>query len=243
MANFSLQNQKTLLSQIYESFRNGFQLIKSGHVPVFFQELMKRVYSESISVGLRRSLEDTFPNPDARIEITVRPIQEGDFDFLMENGKLEKTDPRQVANHRSLVEANIPHCYVAVNKDDQPCFMQWLIGPESNHLIKKHFGDSFPPLKSDEALLEGAYMQRTFRGKRIMPAAMSRITEQARNMDVKWVQTFVDVKNIPSLKGCKRSGFTPYIEKNDRWLLFRRSITFKPVSEEVLASYQKAVGS
>ncbi|MEX0648871.1 MAG: hypothetical protein WEA56_11005 [Balneolaceae bacterium] len=243
MANFSLLNQKLVDNQVAGSLRNGIQLLKDGHLPVFFQELSKRFYSSHTSVGLRRSLDETFQNPDAKINIRIRKLKEGDFDFLMENGNLEEVDPRQVANHRSLVEAGIPYCFVAVDEDDNPCFMQWLICAESNDLIEKYFGDTFPALEQNEALLEGAYMHRKYRGLRIMPAAMARIADMAKEMNVKWVQTFVDIKNIPSLKGCKRSGFSPYLVKKDRWLFFRRSISFKPVSDEIVEKYKEATGS
>lgn len=242
MANYTLSDQKPIFSSLIKSLQNGTHLIRNGYFSVFIQELRKRLYSQSVSVGLRRSLNEPFENPDAKIEITIRPFKKEDFDFLVENGELEKSYPRLVADYRSLMEADIPECYVAVTADDEPCYMQWLIGAESNHLIKQHFGDSFPLLKQDEALLEGAFMQRTFRGMRIMPAAMSRIAEKA-GKDVEWVQTFVDIKNIPSLKGCKRSGFSPYLVKEDRWFLFRRSISFHQVSETVLDQYRKATGS
>lgn len=239
MDNITLPHHKTIVRDLKESIKHGIQLIKSGHFLVFFHELRKRIYSKSISVGLRRLMEIDFQKPDARIDILVRPLEEGDFDFLTESGELERVSPREVELHRAMIDSGIPQCYVAVNRNDEPCYMQWLISSESNDLIEELFGNSFPQLKEDEGLLEGAYMHRAFRGLHIMPAAMSRITEKALEKNIRAVMTFVDIENIPSLKGCKRSGFSPYLVKKDRWFLFHRSITFQPLTEKVIEKYNE----
>ena len=128
-----------------------------------------------------------------------------------------------------LLQSKIPTCYVAVTPDGRPCYMQWLIGPSENDQVKKFFVDRFPSLVPDVALLEFALTLEAYRGQGIMPCAMAQIAKQAADLGARWVITFVMDDNIPSLKGCKRAGFVPYLTRRERWQLFHRRITFTPL--------------
>ena len=218
---------------MFSKLHNALQLIRSGHFIVLLKEFKKRIYSHSVSVGLQRDLNNDFPTPSAKIEIQVRPLRNEDIADLLDVSADPSINPRIIAHQKSMVDANIPTCYVAVTADNKPCYMQWLIGYEDNQKIEEYFEGVFPALKKSEALLEGAYSNPAYRGLRIMPMAMALIAEKAAEINARWVNTFVDVTNIPSLKGCQRSGFTPYLLRRDRWFLFYRTITFHPISDTV----------
>ncbi|MEX0721769.1 MAG: GNAT family N-acetyltransferase [Balneolaceae bacterium] len=233
---------QSILAQILIKLQNGYELLREGHYTVIWMEFLKRLYSTSLSVGLRRDISEDFENPNARIDISIRKLKNSDTRIILEHGKFAKANPRLAEYQQNLVEADLPDCYVAVTEYNEPCYMQWLIGPEHNERLSELFGNSFPQLKKDEALLEAAFMRPAFRGKRIMPAAMSRITRKAKDMEgIRYVHTFVDIQNIPSLKGCKRAGFSPYIMREDRWFLFRRKITFASLPNEVISQYKTAI--
>lgn len=222
---------------------NAFQLIRKGHFTVFLKEFKKRIYSRSVSFGLQRDLNNEFRAPSAKIDIQIRPLKKDDVDELLDTTTDLSINPRIIANQQSMVNANIPTCYVAVTTKNEPCYMQWLIGYDDNHIIENYFKGVFPPLKKSEALLEGAYSNPAFRGLRIMPMAMALIAEKAAEINARWVNTFVDVTNIPSLKGCQRSGFEPYLLRKDRWFLFRRTITFHPISETMIEMFYEVTDS
>ena len=190
---------------------------------------MKRIYSQSVSVGLQRDLENEFQAPAAKIEIQIRLLRKGDVADLLDPAADPSINPRIIVHQQSMVDANIPTCYVAVTADNKPCYMQWLIGYDDNQEIEKCFKGVFPALKKT-ALLEGAYIHPAYRSFRIMPMAMSLIAEKAAEMNARWVNTFVDITNIPFLRGCQRAGFNPYLLRKDRWLLFHRTVTFHPIS-------------
>jgi len=107
-----------------------------------------------------------------------------------------------------LAAKRIAGAFVAVDeRDGRPCYIQWLFGAADNDFIRRLRG--FPQLAADEALLEGAYTPASHRGLGIMPAAMGLIAEKAETIGARYVITFVDQNNIPSLKGCQRCGFSP----------------------------------
>jgi RimJ/RimL family protein N-acetyltransferase len=129
-----------------------------------------------------------------------------------------------------LLRSGIETCHVAVEPDGKACYMQWLILSNENERVHAFFGNLYPRLAPDEALLEGAYTPEAYRGQGIMAAAMSQIAERASQFGARWVVTFVDESNVASLKGCARAGFEPYVRRHERFRLFRRYVSFTPVS-------------
>ena len=167
--------------------------------------------SKSTRIGLRRDLTVPFKAPDAKIPISVRPLTEADLPALL---ALDETaspeDKFETAWRGAFAAKHMKGGYVAIDdRDGTPCYMQWLFGAADNDFVLSIGG--FPTLKADEALLENAYTPARYRGMGIMPAAMARIAERATDIGARYVITFVQDDNIPSLKGCQRSGFAPHL--------------------------------
>ena len=227
----------------HSSLFNGLNLIRNGHYVIFLKELFRRINFTMYTFGLLKNLEEPSASPKANIPITIRDYSPDDFEPLMDFGELAKTAPRLVMNQKGIVDADIASCYVAVTEEGEPAYMQWLMDANQNDKIKDHFSGLFPPLKQNEALLEGAFMRPSYRGHRIMPEAMYRITEKARDLPgVQYVMTFVEIHNIPALKGCRRCGFSPFILRTERWFMFKRTISFTGIPEHLLYNYEQATG-
>lgn len=194
--------------------------LKGGNFEHLFRVLMKRLYSESKAYGLKRDLSVSFSHPDARIPIRIRKLEASDLKAFS-------------ANHTNygLFEKNIKTAYVACDENNTPCYYQWLIDATFNPEINRFWKGSFPELASNEALLENAFTIPEFRGLRIMPAAMSRIACKAEGIPARYVITFVEINNIPSLKGCIRAGFEPYTLRSEKWICFFKTVRFKPLGE------------
>lgn len=204
---------------------------------MLFKEFKQRVYSESSSFGLLRDISEPFKANPAKIKILVRPLCEDDINLILKEPETGTVNPRVLAHQRAIIKANIPTCYVATTIQDKPCYMQWLIGYTHNEKVRCHFKGIFPKIKARVALLEGAYASPDFRGLRIMPEAMVLIAEKAALINARWVITFVDTKNIASLKGCHRAGFKPYALRKEKWFLFRQTVSFHPLPENETNEY------
>ncbi len=216
-------------------------LIHHGLWQILFRKLKTGLSSDTTSFGLVRDLSVVFPAPEARIPIGVRPLKPEDVPVLFD--MTAATSDAEIDNRLqrlSLLEANIPTCYVAVAPDGTPCFTQWLMGPEDNERIGEFFSGGHPQLESDQMLLEHAFTLEAHRGGGVMSSAMWKIVEKAREAGAKQVITFVGVDNTASLKGCKRAGFRPYCFRESRWRFFRRSVTFTPVPPGTLYPFEGA---
>ncbi|MEO8288626.1 MAG: GNAT family N-acetyltransferase [Chloroflexota bacterium] len=195
--------------------------------------IRQRWSSELVSYGLRRDLSVPFVAPQANFPISLRPISDADLPKILNPDLpgISGETREEIVTRRQMLDAGITACYVAVTAEDVPCYVQWIIGPKLNGLMQSYFHGLYPVLRSDEALLEGAFTPEAFRGQRLMPAAMAQLAEKGAELGARYVITFVTHDNIPSLKGCKRSGFYPHLKRVARWDMFRRRITFTPLPE------------
>jgi hypothetical protein len=221
------------MQRLLNKARAMLVLVRNGKFKEAWQEVRLWLYSDSLSYGLRRDLTVPFEPPDARLPIHVRPLTAADVPavFQAHHPDSSDVDDYLIANRHNFYQQQVPTCYVAVTEDDEPTYIQWLISNENNPAIQRFFGNIFPILKTQEALLEFAFTLPGFRGQRIMPNAMAQIAARGADIGARWVITFVGQDNIPALKGCKRSGFWPYLERHERWRFFRRQVTFTPLPE------------
>lgn len=208
-------------------------LIRHGQFGTALGEIGRRLYSNHVAFGLSRDLSQPSAMPEARIPISVRPLQSHDVPKLFDESEAENGETlRHQIRRLRHIQADIPTCYVAVDTNDVPCYTQWLMGPRDNARIRRFFGGEYPLLANDEMLLENAYTPEAYRGLRIMPCAMWQITAKALDHGARRVITFVGEENIPSLKGCARAGFSPYLVRHDKWRFFRRTITFEAYTSD-----------
>jgi GNAT superfamily N-acetyltransferase len=210
--------------------RDLCRLVLSDGAPTAWSAIRYRLYSDSTSLGLRRDLTLPFSKPAAKIPITVRALAStDDLSALDPQPGLPADEALARLGQRRLLGSGLPVCYVAIAPDSRPCYMQWAIPSAENHRMRAFFGNLFPVLGPDEALLEGAYTPPAYRGQGIMSAAMAQVAERAADFGARWVITFVDERNTASLKGCARAGFAPYLKRHEKFRLFYRQIRFEPI--------------
>ena len=70
----------------------------------------------------------------------------------------------------------------------------------------------------------------------VIAAAMTQVAERAADIGARWVITFVDEQNQGSVKGCIRSGFTPYLRRREKFRLFYRQVTFDPIQPAAVST-------
>lgn len=231
---------------------NAIQVARELIAERRFAEIGKRcaglIYERRTTFGLRRDLQVPLTLPKAKIPISIREFAASDVAALFpeHQATLTRKEKIELAVRRAHFEAAIPTCYVAVDqRDGSPCYFQWLMGPRQNDKIQSFFPKRwFPVLAPDVALLENAYTPVHYRGNGIMSAAMALIAERAADIGARYVITFVESNNVPSLRGCAKSGFSPYLVRDEARYLFNlaRRRTFEPFSDQrnVVAALQPA---
>ncbi len=221
-----------LIDRTGKNLSLSFDLLRSGGGKEMAAMLKTRIWGSQYSTLLARDMAIPFPAPQALIPITIRPVRPDDLSTLLD--ETEPGIPAVERKHRlarqRLVDAGFASCFVAVTADDEPCYIQWLMTPDENALLRREFQDQFRPLAAGEMLLEGAFTPEAFRGQRIMPAAMALLAEHAGTLGATRVVTYVGLPNIPSIKGCERAGFVPYMTRQADYHLGIRRIQFTAYS-------------
>ena len=221
------------MSALQNAVKVAAELLSEGRYAEFGRRTAALTYERRISYGLRRDLRIPIKHPKAKIPISVREMRESDLPAMFDSKvTLHRREQVELHARKSHYEAKIPRCYVAIDeRNGTPCYFQWLMGPQENAKIQALFPPGwFPTLKADEALLENAYTPVAYRGNGIMSAAMALIAEEADALGCRYVITFVERDNIPSLKGCHNAGFLPYLVRNEKRYLANNIIrrSFSP---------------
>ena len=188
-------------------------------------------FADSEAIGLRCDLEAAPAPIEAAPQLTVIEIDGRELgDLLAESG-----DRRHVGAllgcplRRRLVQRRIGRCFVAMTRGAEPCFVEWLLDHTDNPALRHGFGDSFPHLLRDEALLEGAFTPAPFTASEIAPLAMARIAARAATFGVRWVHSFVPVDDTATLRATIAAGFTLHQLRVQRRRLWRRTTSFGPL--------------
>jgi hypothetical protein len=206
-------------------------LLKSRRPSLALKTIRRRLYSDHVSLGLRRDTTLPFRVPRSPLPLTVRPIEPNDVALFVDvtGPEVNEGSIMDRVQAACLMESGVRTCYVAVTRGGHVCYMQFLIDPSQNETIRKVYGDLVPPLEADEALLEAAFSLERYRGRGVMLHAMPELAKRARALNLRWLITFVPVTNLPMLKGCQWTGFLPYVERRQSYRLFRRKVTFTPL--------------
>lgn len=204
-------------------------LLFSPEITALIDEVKRRLHSTEKSICLRRDLGLRFDSPRAAINLSITPLDPSHAQKLFELETQHTDLPafKDLINRLNLHRAGIGTCYTAVDGGDEPCYMQWLIGPNDNQKLRAMYREGMLQLRADEMLLEGAFTRPAFRGKGVMAEAMAHIAEKGRDAGARWVITFVKEDNIASLKGCQKAGFEPYMLKYTQWQFFKSTSRFE----------------
>jgi hypothetical protein len=216
-----------------DDLRAAGLLVKQGHAASVLSALRRRLYADSVALGLRRDLAKPFKAPQPKIPVTIRPLADAEHVVFTDaySASASPSDSGELMARIRMLEAGIMTCYAAVDSNNVICYVQWLIKSDDNSSIRNYFHGAVPLLKPNEALVEGAYAFHQFRGLGIMPYAMARIAERAADCGAKWVVTFVGKDNVPSLKGCRLAGFEPYLIRREYRRLLQRKFVFEPMGD------------
>jgi GNAT superfamily N-acetyltransferase len=112
--------------------------------------------------------------------------------------------------------------------------MQYLITPDQNGRLKQVFNGLFPPLHPDEALLEFLFTREEFRSSAVMPTAVTRVLEIARQRGFRRVVTYVSTVRTDLIRFYAMLGFSPFVVRRERRRMFTRRVLFTPDGDDVL---------
>ncbi|MFD2790564.1 hypothetical protein [Arenibacter sp. H213] len=203
-------------------------LIAQGDYKFFWNIFVKKIYSVENALGFRLDLEHGLKARKALIPISIRESIESDNSNFLDN------------RTTGLIE-RLNTCYVAVNKDDVPCFRCWLIDSSQNQKLKSYWGYTFPTLSKDEMLIENVFTNPKFRGLGIFPAVLYQISDLGKKLGAKHTISFGEISNKNTTRSMAYAGFKPYTYRQVKWFLFRKRVTFSDIPDYLMKEYFQTI--
>ncbi len=229
------------MANALNKIKGAVSLLSRGRVDVILKEVGREIASVETSYGFRRDLHRPFKARPASIPIELRLFEKRDIELLA-LGRAPRDSRKALLDRLTrtkTIEAGIPSLiYVAAAADGSPCFLQCVILPARNGRLNAYYKGYFPPLAQDEVLLEGAFIPEQYRGKGIMACAMSQVAQKSRALGARWATTYVEQSNLPSIRGCLRAGFHPYVRKKATWRRLRQEVSFARLNADEIAALE-----
>jgi hypothetical protein len=199
-------------------------MVARGESNVLTKRLINRLYANQTSLILRCDLREPHRGITPKIPLELRLVLEKDLPSII------KERPRRLP----ILLEKVPTCYLALTKDGQPAYMNWVVFNTDWQRFRSHFtGSLYRELENDECLFEFAYTFEKFRGLGVMSAALTMIIRRVveERPHLRWGYTYILDDNIPSLKGCRNAGFRPYMQRRGYWRAMHLKEVFCPLDQ------------
>jgi GNAT superfamily N-acetyltransferase len=192
--------------------------------------IWEALFGAAEMVLLRLDLKSFRGERFRRYALSARPAEQRDVAVFCDAHGLGGQERRDAAARLFMLYAGIQTCYVVENSSGDPCFLQWLIPFSENRKLHQVYGKWYPDLRSDEAIVEHAFLLPRYRGNGLLPCATAKILEIAREAGVRSIVTFIPTWNSNSLNSFMRLGFRPYLRRSDRKIFGVRFRRVQPLS-------------
>lgn len=116
-------------------------------------------------------------------------------------------DRRELLVRTLFFRRGFERCYLLRDAQSAPVFLQWLVYPADNPLIRRHYRHRFAPLPDRHAMLENAYCFPRFRGFGWLHDMTRRLLWLARRDGYLWCAGYVRAGNLASLNCFADLGF------------------------------------
>lgn len=170
--------------------------------------LLRRIFSIEHYYVLQRSLSHPIDIPKIRLQVDLKKVNDDEMRLVTEKIDYLDTDSKRELISRILFyRKELNHCYIGKTKDDKIIYLQWLIYPTENDIIKKFFKGFFTPLKDHQVLVENVFTFPKFRGQGLMMHITAKLLEIARNDGYKGAIMYIRKDRIESLSQNMTLGF------------------------------------
>ena len=128
--------------------------------------------------------------------------------------KYSLEDRRETLGRIHFYEWGFHNCYV-MKVNDKIAYFQWMLYPDENENIKKHFKNVFYPLKEHQVMIENAFAFPEFRGRGYLPYVSRLLLNKAKEDGYKSAVGYIRTDKITSLNEFFKMGFkvTQYIRE------------------------------
>jgi hypothetical protein len=170
--------------------------------------LVSRLYSVNHYYLLGKNLSEPQERPaTAGKKSPLREITKDDID-LIENSldTLDKEDRKEVLARLFFYWSGFRNCYV-VQAGADIAYLQWIIFPSENHIIKEQYSTKFYPLADTQVVVENAFTFPRYRGLGYLTYGTTALLDLARSFGYRYAICYIRKDRIASLNDFTQMGF------------------------------------
>ncbi len=116
-------------------------------------------------------------------------------------------DKRELLQRIHFYECGFKNCY-AIDVDQSIAYLQWIIYPSENDIIRSKYRRLILPLRETEVAIEEAFTFPEYRGRGFMAHASWQLLQMAKNEGYRRGVTYVRKQSVQSLNILMSIGFT-----------------------------------
>ena len=113
---------------------------------------------------------------------------------------------RSIVGRLHFHASGFSNCYV-MTAGEEIAYLQWLILPADNDVIRSRFSTKFYPLGERQVMVENVFTFPKFRGRGLLPYGTLHLLQLARDKGFSSVICYIRKDNITSLNEFFRMGF------------------------------------
>ena len=206
--------------------------IRGGDIPGLFRLVLRRLHSENLRMGIRKTLTSADEAKSASSEHPIRVATMADIEAVLdpERSGTNSADDLWQRRLRLHIAATIgpDRCYIADCGDLGPSFMQFLFFAADNDILQAELPDLGPPIGPDEAMVDYLYVAPDARSVPYVTDCLAQVAAEAYRRGAKSIITYTPVGNKAALLSSQLAGYKPFAMRRSRYRFFRRSVSYEP---------------
>ncbi len=219
-----------LANRLSEKVKQVLFIIKSLNCCELLRLILSRLYSVSNYYVMKVNLKTLNEYPLKRHPLGELSLLTQD-DLLTIKKSIKNydwPDTRDLLSRIQFYESGFHNCYV-MKVNDKIAFIQWLIYPDENRIIKKNYRNIFYEVHDSQVIIENAFTFPEYRGYGYLSYVSRLLLNKAGEQGYKSAIGYVKYNNIISLNEFFRMGFkiTESLREIKFFFTIRRNLKFK----------------
>ncbi len=207
------KNAATMLDQAagyaggHDFSKYAFTLSRLG-VRNTLKLLLNRLCSVNHYYVMYKRLDSPLREEKIKKRVSLGLINNDDLEVIIKSiESLDSDSRRELISRLLFYKSGFINCYAAKTKTNEIEYIQWLIYPDENHVIEKHYSRIFSPLGKEQVMLENAFTFPKFRGIGLLPNVTSMLLNIAKEAGYKSAVTYIRKDRIAALNEFMKMGF------------------------------------
>ncbi len=172
-----------------------------------FKLALNNLFSINHYYILKKNLSSLNTGNQLKSNIEIKKVNNDDLNDIVKTIKmLDPIDRKEIVSRILFYKSGFKNCYVAKKKDDI-AYIQWLIYPYENSIIKENYQRIFYPLGENQVMIENAFTFPKYRGIGLMEAVTLKLLSIAKKEGYKFAVGYIRKDRIISLNEFIKMGF------------------------------------